>query len=290
MLVLTSFQLLMFRSIIKNDIPSLRTLCTFLSKVHPPPVALLRCLNHLSANPQEVNSMTVFQMHSHLTYLQLFATKYRELTRTRKLEASALAQRLFGFSLDKSGFEATVLLTSFVAHQTDSPPRPIRMNRQNQPVIDAKTLATWIKRYIEDHMISTLHNHAIACLGANSFAAICPRYLDGQTYCSCQRLHMHKDRMPTFYNVQLCLYLKQIEVLGYAEPRGDIQRRDQRKYVCFSLTTLYLIVLSAFIFVASSVSSFHLTNLPEISPALCDRIQVPYKGSQCCEPGSTKVH
>jgi len=288
MLALTSFQLLMFRSIIKNDISSLKTLCTSLAKIHPPSVALLRCLNHLSAQPQEVKSMTVFQMHSHLTYLQLYATRYRGLTRTRGLEASALAQRLFGFSLDKSGVEATVLLTSFISHQTDSPLRRIRINGQDQPVVDAKTLGTWIIRCVEDHMISVLHNHAIACLDANSFAPLCPHYLDGRIGCSCSRHHVRKDCVATFYNVQLCLYLKQIEVLNCAEPRT--RRRDQRKYVPFSLPISYLIVLSAFIFAASLMSSSHLTNLPEISPALRDRIQAPYKRLQCYEAGSMKVH
>ena len=280
----------MFRCIIKNDTSSLKALCDSFARIDQPSAALLRCLNQLSLHPQEVNSMTVTQMHSHLTYLHLFATKYRELTRADQLEASALAQRLFGFSLDKSGVEATVLLTSFIAYQIDSPLNPIRINEQDQPVVNAKILGLWIKTWVEDHMISILHKHAITCLEANSFAPLCPRYLDGHMDCSCWRLHVHKNRVTTFYNEHMCLYLKQIEVLSYAEPREFLQRRDQRKYVCFTFMIFNLIAFSAHIFAAFSMSSSQPTSPPEILPASRDGILVPYVGSQCYEPGSMRAH
>jgi hypothetical protein len=277
----------MFRSIIDNDIRSLKALC---AKIVHPSAVLFRCLNHLSLQPQEVKSLTVLQMHSHLTELQLFAAKYRDLSRTDRLEASVLAQRLFGFSLDESGLEATIFLTSFMADQTETSPSLIRINEQHQPVVDAKALGTWMKTCVEDHVISILHKHAIACLDAGSFAPLCPRYLDGQTDCTCTRLHVQKDRIANFYNDQLCLYLKQIEVLSYAEPRDYLERRDQRKYVYLSFTISYLIVLSVNTFAASSLSFSHPTNPRGTLPALRDGIQVLYMALRCCEPGFRKVH
>lgn len=234
-LVLTTPKLLMFRYIIKNDTANLKILCDSFAKIDQPSATLLRCLNQLLLHPQEVDSMTVSQMQSHLTYLQLFAAKYRELIRTDQLEASALAQRLFGFSLDKSGIEATVFLTSFIAHQPNTPLRTIRKNERDQPVVKAKNLRFWIKKRVESHMISILHKHAVTCLEANSFAPLCSRYLEGQMDCPCLHLHVRKDCATTFYSEQMCLYFKQIKVLSYAEPREIIQRRDQRKYVCFTM-------------------------------------------------------
>jgi hypothetical protein len=221
----------MFHAIIKSDTPTLETLAHTFSKDDSgrSNSALLRCLDYFSRQKQDIYEMNLEEMHSLLKTLHLFGTTYRRVTRLQQLETLDAIQRAFGFRLDESGLEASISATSFLVHVEGISPL-VRTNDQGELVVDAKQLGVRIARLLDVRLVSVLSNHAVACLGAKPFQSICSAYLDErQPECQCHRPHVKRGDVPTFYNQQLQLHLRQILVLSQGEPHYWKERRQQRK-------------------------------------------------------------
>jgi hypothetical protein len=172
--------------------------------------------------------MTLEEMNCLLRFLHLFGVTYRRITRLPQLETSNAIQRAFGFHLDESGLEARILPTSSLSRLENISRAVLRTNDRNEIVVNARQLGFQIAAILDGRLESVLSNHAVVCLSAKSFGSLCSTYLDGRE-CQCARLHVKRGDVPTFYNQQLQLHLRQILVLSQREPHHFITRRDQRK-------------------------------------------------------------
>ena len=222
----------MFSAIIKGDTPTLEALVLKFAddKSGRSNASLLRCLDYLSRQKQDVYEMTFEEMNRLLRILHLFGVTYRRITRLPQLETSNAVQRAFGFRLDESGLEALILPTSFLSSAEIKPPAVIRTNDRNEIVVNARQLGFQIARILDRRLVSVLSNHAIVCLHAKSFAPLCSTYLDERNLeCQCFRLHVKRGDVPAIYNQQLQLHLRQILVLSQGEPHNWKERRHQRK-------------------------------------------------------------
>jgi len=192
--------------------------------------ALLRCLDYLSRQQQDVYDMNFEGMNRLLKILHLFGITYRKITRLPELETSNAIQRALGFHLDESGLEATISGSSFLARTESVSLLVIRKNDRNEIVVNSRQLGIQIAKLLDHHLVSVLSNHAVACFGAKSFGSLCLTYLDErQLECQCHRLHVKRGDVPAFYNQQLQLHLRQILVLSQGEPYDWKERRNQRK-------------------------------------------------------------
>jgi hypothetical protein len=220
----------MFNAIIKCDTPTLEALAfTFADDTSGRSNApLLRCLDFLSREKRDVYEMTLEEMDCLLRTLRLFGVTYRRLSRLPQLETPNAIQRAFGFHLDESGLEARIFPTSSLSRVENISPAVVRTNDRNEIVVDAKQLGLQIAAILECRLVSVLSNHAAVCLSAKSFGYLCSTYLDGRE-CQCSRLHVKRGDVPTFYNQQLQLHLRQILVLSQGEPHDWKERRHQRK-------------------------------------------------------------
>ena len=219
----------MFHAIIKCDTRTLEELAFTFANDNSgrSDAALLRCLDYLSRQQQEVNEMNFEEMNRLLRIMRLFGTTYRKITRLPQLETSTAIQRALGFKLDESGLEAAISAGSFLARANRISPLVIRTNHRKEINVNARQLGIHIAKLLEDRLVSVLSNHAIVCSGAKSFGPICFAYLDGkQPGCQCHRLHVNRADVPAFYNQQLQLHLRQIFVLSQGEPH---KWRNQRK-------------------------------------------------------------
>ena len=221
----------MFKAIIKGDTQTLEALALTFSNGHGgrSNASLLRCLDYLSRQKQDVYEMDFEEMNRLLNILRLFGTTYRRITRLPQVETENAIQRAFGFHLDESGLEASVSPTSFLS-RVERPPLIIRTNDRNEIVVNARQLGSQIAKVLGGRLVSVLSNHAVICLSARSFGYLCSKYLDEhQLECQCHRLHVKRGDVPVIYNQQLQLHLRQILVLSQGEPHDWKQRRDQRK-------------------------------------------------------------
>jgi len=222
----------MFHAIIKCDTQTLETLAlAFTSgdsdRSNP---ALLRCLDYLSRQQQDVYQMNFEEMNRLLRTLYLFGITYRKITRLREPEASDAIQRALGFRLDESGLEATILGSSFLGRVESVSRLVMRRNDRNEIVVNSRQLGIQIAKLLGRRLVSVLSNHAVACFGAKSFGSLCLTYLDErQLEFQCHRLHVKRGDVPAFYNQQLQLHLRQILVLSQGEPYNWQERRKQRK-------------------------------------------------------------
>jgi hypothetical protein len=107
----------MFNAIINRDTQTLEALAlTFANdNSRRSNASLLRCLDYLSRQKQDVYEMNFEEMNRLLRVLRLFGTTYRKITRLTQLETSNAIQRAFGFHLDESGLEASISAASFLA-------------------------------------------------------------------------------------------------------------------------------------------------------------------------------
>jgi len=184
-------------------------------------------------NPEEMNGL--------LRILRLFGITYRKITRLPQLETSTPIQRAFGFHLDESGLEASILPASFLSRVKSSTP-VMRINDRSEIVVNARQLGIQIAAHLDGRLVSVLSNHAVACLGAKSFGHLCMSYLDErQLECECHRHHVKRGDVPAFYNQQLQLHLRQILVLSQGEPHDWMERRKQRKYVIIICLLAFLL-------------------------------------------------
>ncbi|SRR5258706_5761671 len=221
----------MFKAITKGDTQNLKVLALTFAKGNGgrSNASLLRCLDHLSRQKQEVYEMNFEEMNRLLKILYLFGTTYRRITRLPQVETEKAIQRVFGFHLDESGLEASISPASFLS-RVERPPAIMRTNDRNEIVVNARQLGFQIAAILDVRLVSVLSNHAVDCLVAKSFGYLCSPYLDErQPECQCPRLHVKRGDVPTFYNQQLQLHLRQILVLSQGEPYDWKQRRDQRK-------------------------------------------------------------
>ncbi|SRR5258706_716017 len=221
----------MFKAITKGDTQILEALALTFSNGHGDRsnASLLRCLDYLSRQKQEVYEMNFEEMNRLLRILHLFGTTYRRITRLPQVEMENAIQRVFGFHLDESGLEASISPVSFLS-RVERLPAIIRTNDRNEIVVNARQLGFQIAAILDDRLVSVLSNHAIVCLGAKSFRYLCSTYLDErQLECQCPKLHAKRGDVPAFYNQQLQIHLRQILVLSQREPYNWKQRRDRRK-------------------------------------------------------------
>ena len=221
----------MFKAIIKGDTQILEELAFTFANGHDgrSNASLLRCLDYLSRQKQNVHEMNFEEVNRLLRILHFFGTTYRRITRLPQLETENAIQRAFGFHLDESGLEASISPASFLS-RVKRPPVIMRTNDRNEIVVNARRLGFQIAAILNDRLLSVLSDHAVVCLGAKSFGYLCSTYLDErQLECQCSRLHVKRGDVPAFYNQQLQLHLRQILVLSQGEPYDWMQRRKQRK-------------------------------------------------------------
>ena len=191
--------------------------------------AALRCLDYLSRQEQEIDSMTFEEVDQLQTRLHLFGTRFRKLSRGRNLQTSASVQRLFGFKLDDTGLEATVFPSSCIPTLASEELSMKGSNEEGGLVVNAQELGFWITTFVSRQLVSVLSHHGAACLRSKPFSSVCYPYLERwRLDCECHRLHCRKEEVPQFYNKQVRLYLKQLQVLSQGEPSGQA-RGDQRK-------------------------------------------------------------
>ena len=222
----------MFSAIIKCDTQALEALAfTFANESSDRSnAALLRCLDYLSRQKQDIYEMNFEEMNRLLRILHLFGITYRKITRLPQLETSNAIQRAFGFHLDESGLDASILATSFLSRLDSISRLAKRTNDREEMIVDARELGIRIAKLLDDRRVSVLCNHAVNCLGVKSFGNLCSAYLDErQPECQCSRLHAKRRDVPIFYNQQLQLHLRQILVLSQGEPHDWKERRHQRK-------------------------------------------------------------
>ena len=222
----------MFQAIIKGDTLTLETLALTFSTGNGSHsnAALLRCLDYLSRQQQEVYEMNFEEMNRLLRIMRLFGITYRKITRLPQPETSNDIQRAFGFHLDESGLEAVISVGSFLGRADRISPLVIRTNDQKEIIVNARRLGIHIARLLESRLVSVLSNHAVVCLRAKSLGHLCSAYLDERNLeCQCNRLHVKRADVPAIYNQQLQLHLRQILVLSQGEPYDWKARRDQRK-------------------------------------------------------------
>ena len=220
----------MFKAIIKGDTQTLEALALTFSNGHGgrSKASLLRCLDYLSRQEQNVYEMEFEEMNRLLRILHLFGITYRRFTRLPQVETVNAIQRAFGFHLDESGLEASISPASFLS-RVERLPTIIRTNDRNEIVVNARQLGSRIAEILGDRLVSVLSNHGVVCRTAKSFRDLCPTYLDEhQLECQCHRLHVKRGDVLATYNQQFQLYLRQILVLSQGEPDGWKQRRDQR--------------------------------------------------------------
>lgn len=221
----------MFKAIIKGDTQTLEVLALTFSKGHGgrTNASLLRCLDYLSRQKQDVYEMNIEEMNRLLRILHLFGTTYRRITRLPQVETEKAIQRAFGFHLDESGLEASISPASFLS-RVKRPPAIVRTNDRNEIVVNARQLGFQIAAILDERLVSVLSNHAVDCHSAKAFGYLCSTYLDErQPECQCHRLHVKRGDVPSFYNQQLQLHLRQILVLSQGEPYNWKERRNQRK-------------------------------------------------------------
>ena len=221
----------MFKAIIKGDTQTLEALALTFSNGNGgrSNASLLRCLDYLSRQKQDVYEMDFEEMNRLLNILRLFGTTYRRITRLPQVETEDAIQRAFGFHLDESGLEASISPTSFLS-RVERLPLIIRTNDRNEIIVNARQLGSQITKILGGRLVSVLSNHAVFCLSARSFGYLCSTYLDErQLECQCHRLHVKRGDVPAIYNQQLQLHLRQILVLSQGEPDDWKQRRNQRK-------------------------------------------------------------
>jgi len=222
----------MFHAIIKCDTRTLEALALTFANDNSgrSNSALLRCLDYLSRQQQDVYDMNFEEVNHLLRILRLFGITYRKITRLPELETSNAIQRALGFRLDESGLEATISTSSFLARAESVSPLVMRRNDRNEIVVNSRQLGVQIATLLDGHLVSVLSNHAVACSGAKSFQDLCSTYLDErQLECQCHRLHVKRGDVPAIYNQQLQLHLRQILVLSQGEPYDWKERRNQRK-------------------------------------------------------------
>lgn len=222
----------MFQAIIKFDTSTLERLAlTFASdNSGRSNAALLRCLDYLSLQQQDTHEMTFEEMNRLLRTMHLFGMTYRKNIRLPHLETSDVIQRVFGFHLDESGLEAAISAGCFLARADRISPLVIRTNDRKEIIVNARQLGIHIAELLEGRLVSVMSNHAVVCLRAKSFGRLCPGYLEERHLeCQCHRLHVKRRDVPTVYNQQLELHLRQILVLSHGEPYHWKERRDQRK-------------------------------------------------------------
>src|SRR5258706_7607517 len=221
----------MFKAIIRGDTQTLEVLALTFANGHGgrSNASLLRCLDYLSRQKQDVYEMNIEEMNRLLKILRLFGATYRRITRPPQVETENAIQRVFGFHIDESGLEASISPASFLS-RVERPPAIMRTNDRNEIVVNARQLGFQIAAILDDRLVSVLSNHAVVCHGATCFGYLCSTYLDErQPECQCPRLHVKRGDVPVFYNKQLQLHLRQILVLSQGEPYNWRQRRDQRK-------------------------------------------------------------
>ena len=222
----------MFNAIIKCDTQALETLAFTFSNESSgrSNAALLRCLDYLSRQKQDVYEMNWEEMNRLLRILHLFGITYRKITRLPQLETSNAIQRAFGFHLDESGLEASISAISFLSRLDSISRLAKRTNDRDEMIVDARELGVQIAKLLDNRRVLVLCNHAVDCLRVKSFGLLCSAYLDErQPECQCSRLHVKREDVPTFYNRQLQLHLRQILVLSQGEPHYWKERRDRRK-------------------------------------------------------------
>jgi hypothetical protein len=222
----------MFNAIIKGDAPTLEALAlTFADdKSGRSNASLLRCLDYISRQKRDVYEMTIEEMNRHLKILHLFGVTYRSITRLPQPETESALQKAFGFHLDEFGLEARILPSSPLSHVENISRAVLRTNDRSEIVVNARQVGSQIAAILDGYLVSVLSDHAIVCRTAKCFGYLCSTYLDERRpECQCSRLHVKKGDVPTFYNQQLQLHLRQILVLSQGEPHNWIKRRDQRK-------------------------------------------------------------
>lgn len=191
--------------------------------------AALRCLDYLSRQKQEIDSMTFEEVDHLQTRVHLFGTRFRKLSRGRDLQTSASVQRLFGFKLDDTGLEATVSPSSSIPTFASQELTVKESNEKGGLVVNAQELGFWIAKFVSRRLVSVLSHYGEACLWSKPFSSFCYPYLERwRLDCECNRLHYRKEEVPQFYNKQVRLYLKQLHVLSQGEPWGP-KRVEQRK-------------------------------------------------------------
>jgi hypothetical protein len=224
----------MFRALVDSDTQTLEELALTFSKGNTgrSNAALLRCLDYLSWQKQDVYDMNIEEMNRHLSILHLFGITYRKITRLQQLETSDPIQKAFSFRLDESGLEAWISEKSPLARIEATASLVLHTNTTGELIVNAKQLGIQIARLLDSRLVSVLSNHAVACLVAKPFGPLCSTYLDErQLDCQCHRLHVKRGEVPAFHNQQLQLHLRQILVLSQGEPYDWKERQHQRKYV-----------------------------------------------------------
>lgn len=192
--------------------------------------AALRCLDFLSRQKQEIDSMTFEEVENLQTQLHLFGTRFRKLSRSDNLQTSASVQRLFGFKLDDTGSEATIFPTSCIPTLASQELSMEEYNENGSLVANAQELGFWIAQFVSQRLVSVLYHHGETSLWSKPFLGFCYAYLEGwKCDCECRRLHCRKDEVPQFYNKKMRLYLKQLHVLSQGEPLSLDERVAQRK-------------------------------------------------------------
>jgi hypothetical protein len=234
----------MFRAIIDSDTQALEALALTFAEDNTgrSNAALLRCLDYLSRQEKDVYDMNFEEMNRILRILHLFGMTLRNTTHLQQLETSDAIQRVFGFRLSESGLEALISAKSPLARVEAISSLALHTNTPGELVVNAKQLGVQIAQLLDSRLVSVLSYHAVACLRAKSFGSLCSAYLDERKLdCQCHRLHVKKGDVPSFYNQQLQLHLRQVLVLSQGEPYDRKKRRDQRKYVMIPCLTYFLL-------------------------------------------------
>ncbi len=131
----------MFKAIIRGDTQTLEVLALTFANGHGgrSNASLLRCLDYLSRQKQDVYEMNIEEMNRLLKILRLFGATYRRITRLPQVETENAIQRVFGFHIDESGLEASISPASFLS-RVERPPAIMRTNDRNEIVVNARQL------------------------------------------------------------------------------------------------------------------------------------------------------
>jgi len=224
-------QLDMFRALLAGDGASLEVLSKIFCGSDDPRqgAAALRCLDFLSRQKQEMDTMTFEEVEQLQTRLHLFGTRFRKLSRSHNLHTSASVQLLFGFKLDDTGLEATIFPNSCIptlASQILS----MKRTEKGSLVANAQELGFWVTQFVSRRLVSVLYHHGAVSLRSKPFSGFCYAYLEGwKCNCESRRLHCRKEEVPLFYNRKVRLYLKQLHLLSQGEPLNLTERVIQRK-------------------------------------------------------------
>lgn len=232
----------MFQAIAKDNRKTLRELIPQFIKEQKH-VEAIRCYFYIYSKPQDIEELSLAQMHSVLADLHTFGFRMRQILSMSEadISQSPRTQKLLGYQIFEHDQEPqariyshSALNGSFVSSLRSrvGDKFPVLGNINGEHITTIENVGVVGKQLLSSSFLSVIYTHNYACQHARAFRSLCDGYAVGKCNngSECRWLHVASEDMRMHFNSTFRIFLHQVLVINDMDlVLSEQQRKSLRK-------------------------------------------------------------